>query len=234
MPTASQSLDQPANFDRIARPYRWLEYLSFGPMLERCRFYRIPQLNSARRALVLGDGDGRFLANLLAINPALHADVVDQSSTMLHLLRARAASIDAINRIRVHQTDALTFAPLGTYDLIVTHFFLDCFSTDQVRVLAETIRPHLTQNGLWLVSEFAISSGLASLAARIIVSSLYLAFRVITGLQTRALPNHSAAFASSGLTLLNRRHFLFGLLVSELWSLGESAASPASSSVYEV
>ncbi len=69
----------PSNFDRIARPYRWLEYLSFGPMLERCRFYRIPQLTAARRALVLGDGDGRFLARLLTCNPEVQVDAVDRA-----------------------------------------------------------------------------------------------------------------------------------------------------------
>ena len=83
----------PANFDRIARPYRWLEYLSFGPMLERCRFYRIPQLAEARHALVLGDGDGRFLARLLARNPSLHTDVIDQSPAMLRLLESRVAAV---------------------------------------------------------------------------------------------------------------------------------------------
>ena len=59
-----------ANFDLIARPYRWLEYLTFGPALARCRNHFLPQLTDRRAALVLGDGDGRFLARLLAPTPA--------------------------------------------------------------------------------------------------------------------------------------------------------------------
>jgi SAM-dependent methyltransferase len=219
MPTVSRNVAPSANFDRIARPYRWLEYLSFGPMLERCRFYRLPQLTSARRALVLGDGDGRFLARLLAANLTLHADVVDQSPAMLRLLRARVAAIHADNRIRIFQTDALTFTPAETYDVIVTHFFLDCFSTSEVCTLVETIRPHLTPNAYWLVSEFAIPSRLAALPARLIVGSLYLAFRLITGLLTQTLPNHPGAISGSGLTLIDRKSFLCGLLISELWGL---------------
>jgi len=219
MPPLRHSPAHTANFDRIARPYRWLEYLSFGPMLERCRFYRLPQLTSARRALVLGDGDGRFLARLLAANPALHADVVDQSPAMLRLLRARVAAIQAEDRVYIHQTDALTFTPAGTCDLVVTHFFLDCFTTSQVRALAQAIRPHLAPNAVWLVSEFAIPSGLAALPAKLIVASLYFAFRLITGLQTYTLPNHPTVLASSGLELRNRKSFLSGLLVSELWQL---------------
>jgi SAM-dependent methyltransferase len=207
----------PANFDRIARPYRWLEYLSFGPMLERCRFSRIPQLASCRRALILGDGDGRFLARLLAANPNLHADVVDQSPAMLRLLQARVAAVHALDRVRIHHTDALSFIPPASCDLITTHFFLDCFTTSQVESIARTLHPHLTPNGIWLISEFAIPSGLAALPAKSIVSSLYAAFRLITGLRVRALPDHPAALTQAGFTLLDRRSFLFGLLISERW-----------------
>lgn len=227
MPPAIHSLTSSADFDPIARPYRWLEYCSFGPMLERCRFYRIPQLSSARRALILGDGDGRFLARLLAANHALYADVVDQSTAMLHLLQSRVAAIHAAGRIRIHHVDARSFTPAGPYDLVVTHFFLDCFSTCEVHTLAETLHPHLTPNALWLVSEFTIPSGIAALPAKLVISSLYLAFRLITGLRTRALPDHPAALAPSGLTLLSQKTFLFGLLSSELWTLRENPRNSA-------
>ena len=212
-----------SNFDRIARPYRWLEYFSFGPMLERVRFYRIPQLAAARRALVLGDGDGRFLARLLAANPALHADVIDQSPAMLRLLQSRAAAIGAANRIRIHHTDAQSFQPPGppynAYDLVITHFFLDCLTTEQIQTLAKKIRPYLTQNALWLISEFAIPSGGVALPARSIVAVLYTAFRIITGLRVRNLPDHATALTASGFILEGRRHFLAGLLISDFWRL---------------
>src|SRR6202012_3359002 len=101
----------------------WLEGLTFGRTLERCRTHFLPRLADRRSALVLGDGDGRFLAQLLASNPALHADAVDTSTAMLRLL-ARRAHANA-TRLQIHQTDALTFTPTRPYDLIVTHFFLD-------------------------------------------------------------------------------------------------------------
>ena len=225
MPSVSRNLAPPANFDRIARPYRWLEYLSFGPLLERCRFFRLPELASARRALILGDGDGRFLAHLLAANPALHAEVIDQSPAMLRLLHARVAAIHALDRLTIHRTDALAFTPTGTYDVIATHFFLDCFSTEDVFTLAQSIRPHLAPNALWLVSEFAIPSGVAAIPARLLVAALYLAFRLITGLRTNALPDYPAALANAGFNLRNRKSFLAGLLVSELWQLAPNPAS---------
>lgn len=209
----------PASFDRIARPYRWLEYASFGTMLERCRFYRIPQLASARRALVLGDGDGRFLARLLAGNPQLRADVIDSSPAMLRLLESRVAAVHARDRVCIHPSDAVTFAPTGTYDLVVTHFFLDCLTTEEVAMLAERIRPRLAPGALWVVSEFAIPSGIAALPARAVIAGLYLAFRVITGLHTRSLPDYGTALTNAGLVLEDRKRFLCGLLVSDVWKL---------------
>ena len=71
------------NFDPIARPYRWLEYLSFGRELERRRFRYLPEVKSARRALVLGDGDGRFLAALVRQGGEVSVDYVDLSARML-------------------------------------------------------------------------------------------------------------------------------------------------------
>jgi SAM-dependent methyltransferase len=216
-------------FDRIARPYRWLEYLSFGPLLERCRFYRLPQLADARSALVLGDGDGRFLARLLKSNPQLRVDAVDLSPAMLQLLSNRAAEAGALDQVTLHCTDAREFIPTASYDLVVTHFFLDCFTRDELHALTGRIRSHLTPGARWVVSEFAIPSGVASLPARFIVSTLYAAFALLTGLETHRLPDYPAALRSAGLLLLGRHRWLGGLLVSEIWKLEATNSAPASS-----
>jgi len=215
------------DFDRIARPYRWLEYLSFGPMLERCRFYRLPQLADARRALVLGDGDGRFLARLLQANPHIEVDVVDLSQTMVQLLLGRVAKTGGLNRFSIYCVDAREFVDFVfdgtykdvTYDLVVTHFFLDCFTTEELSAMSARIRPHLTPDARWIVSEFAIPSGAVSLPARLVVRTLYTAFGLLTGLKTRRLPDHQAALTGAGFALKDRRKWLKGLLVSELWEV---------------
>jgi len=216
-------------FDRIARPYRWLEYLSFGPMLERCRFHCLPELANAQRALVLGDGDGRFLARFLTRNPEIRADVIDASPAMLQLLAGRAAAISARDRIALHCADAREFEPEGSYDLVVTHFFLDCFTTKEIYALAERIRPHLCPGARWVVSEFSIPSSLLSVPAKLLVRSLYAAFHLLTGLNVDRLPDYAAALRAHGLTLVHQRRWLGGLLVSERWQAQatDSARSPS-------
>ena len=68
-----------------------------------------------------------------------------------------------------------------------------------------------------MLSEFATPSGPMSLLARFIVWALYAAFGLMTGLQVRWLPDYSAALSGGGFLLSERRHWLGGLVVSELW-----------------
>ncbi len=208
-----------ADFNLIARPYRWMEYLTLGRALERCRNYFLPDLAACRSALVLGDGDGRFLAALLAANPALHADAVDASRTMLDLLerRAHAAHPTAANRLNTHHTDALAFTADRRYDLVVTHFFLDCLTTPEVDRLCTRLTPHLAPNARWLISDFRIPAGLMRWPARILVRLLYLAFRLLTGLRTTHLPDYTAVLIAAGFTRVATHPSLAGLLTTELW-----------------
>ena len=78
------------NCDLIAPHYWWIERLGMGRTLERRRRWFLPEIGNARRALVLGDGDGRFLKELLRRNSVLSADYVDLSGRMLELARQKA------------------------------------------------------------------------------------------------------------------------------------------------
>lgn len=203
------------DFDHIARPYRWLEYLTLGHTLEDCRLHYLSALLRQKKALVLGDGDGRFTAKLLATNPTVHVTAVDISAAMLALLRDRCASDST--RLETNQTSALT-APLhGPYDLLITHFFLDCLTQPDLEALIARTTPTLSPGALWLISDFRIPSGPLRFPARIYIRSLYLAFRVLTGLRTTHLPDHATPLAQAGFARIAHHGSLAGLLTSELW-----------------
>lgn len=210
--------DAAPNFNRLARLYRWMEVASFGPWLWWCRCAYLGSLADCRRALVLGDGDGRFTARLLRVHPEIHVDAVDASSAMLASLLHRAGPHAA--RVRTWRTDARNFQPPDPpYDLIVTHFFLDCLTTAEVQSLAVTLRTVASPAALWVVSEFAVpASRFGRLVARPLVGLLYRAFGVLTGLRLRALPDYRAALLQTGFAIRGQRKWLGGLLVSELWS----------------
>src|SRR5437016_5407100 len=50
------------NFDRVAPHYRWLETVTFGSALEKSRNYWIRRVPRPKRALIVGEGNGRFLS----------------------------------------------------------------------------------------------------------------------------------------------------------------------------
>jgi SAM-dependent methyltransferase len=211
---------QPAepNFDRVARIYRFAEYLSLGPLLQRTRTHFLHDLPPRHQALVLGDGDGRFLARLLAHRPHLSALAVDTSATMLQLLRHRCQPY--IQRVRTLQASALTVTPPPDTDLIVTHFFLDCLTQSELQTLTQNIAANTAPGTLWLLSDFAIPQrALLRPLATLYIRFLYFAFRILTGLRVTHLPDPQSTLTSAGFTRVARHELLCGLLYTEIWQL---------------
>lgn len=183
--------------------------------MERRRLAFLPDVADARRALVLGEGDGRFLVRLVDQNlkhhPGVEIDYVDLSGRMLDLARARAGE----RGVRYHHADALTMSmPEAEYDLIVTHFFLDCFDERDTEALVVRVARAGQANARWLISEFRDPGRWA----RVVLSALYLFFRITTGLRTRRLIDYWPLLERQGFRLRKQESARFGLLVSELWA----------------
>lgn len=201
------------NCDPIARWYRWLEYAGFGRALEKRRMAFLGDVANAHRVLLLGEGDGRFLVNLVEQNRAASIDYVDLSWRMLELARRRAGE-----RVSYRQGDALTVdLPENEYDLIVTHFFLDCFGEADLVRLVDRVARSATSHARWLVSEFREPSPWA----RAVVGSLYWFFRMTTGLKTTRLVDHRVLLERRGFRLIREERARAGLLASELWKRSE-------------
>lgn len=203
------------NCDGIARWYRWLEYAGFGGELERRRFQFLGNVCDARRALALGEGDGRFLAKLAAQNPESAIDYVDASLKMLELARARVGA----SRVNFRQADVrLAALPRSEYDLIVTHFLLDCFEESDVRAVAARVAEAAQPRARWVVSEFRQPArGWRAAWARSWLGLLYWFFRLTTGLETRRLVDYHPILKGHGFRLERQITSRFGLLTSELW-----------------
>ncbi len=213
------------NCDPIARAYLWLEYAAFGGALRRRREAFLAEVAGVRRVLALGDGDGRFLAAFLRENPGAMVDSVDSSARMLALARARAerrvGAVAVARQVRFHCAEATAWqAPAGVrYDLIVTHFFLDCFADDAMAHLIPALTDLATPAARWLISEFRQpAAGLAAGRAKLWIAGLYRAFGFATGLTVRRLPDYRAYLVAQGWVLEREAISEWGLLTSELWA----------------
>ncbi len=204
------------DFDSIAPWYRFFEHLAFGGRLQKHRLYFLNAAQSARHALVLGDGDGRFLEQLALSYPSLPVDAIDLSRIMTKLTRRR---LSGSKHVQLITADARTEPlPHRTYDFIATHFFLDCFTNRELNDLLERVAQHAAPEARWIVSEFRRPDALLPCwYAAVWLKAMYFFFRLTAGLQTRTLPDYRPMLTAHGFVLAAEHSSRAQLICSELW-----------------
>ena len=205
------------SFDLIAPHYWWLENLAFANRLQNARLAFLDQIPRPRRVLIAGEGNGRFLREFARRFPEASIDCVDASVRMLRLARSRLAGID--NRIQFIQSNLLNWSPEeNAYDLVVTHFFLDCFDKCELEKIVETVTNSATRNAIWLLADFSIPSGaLRKTHAQIWLWAMHRFFRAVAGISARELIDPSPFLEARGFRCLRREQWRAGLLKSEMW-----------------
>lgn len=209
------------SFDRIAHRYQTLEALVFGGALQRARVAWLHKLERPQRILIVGEGNGRFLTALLDAYPQAQIDCVDASARMLQLAHDRLMRKhpEAEAQVRFFCEDILHWLPDDRrYDVIVTHFVLDCFRAEELRWLVARLSEIAEPGAVWLLADFHISQGpLARAHAHVWVMAMYLFFRLTTRIKATRLVNPTAFLKRTGFSRLHRRHWWGGLIKSELW-----------------
>jgi ubiquinone/menaquinone biosynthesis C-methylase UbiE len=118
----------------------------------------------------------------------------------------------------VHANVRNTALEAGTYDLIVTHFFLDCFAGAELCEVVKKVAAAATVDASWLLADFHFPhSGWRRFHASLWIRAMYLFFRLTTGLKTRNLDDPSALLCESGFECVRQQQSRFGMIKSELW-----------------
>jgi SAM-dependent methyltransferase len=208
------------SFDTLAPHYRWMEFVTAGGMLQRCRTRFLNETQNCREALLLGEGPGRFLVELLRENPRVKVTCVEGSSRMIEQAR-RQLRREGLGekRIEFQQCDALAWEPAaGAYDLVATHFFLDCFRRDELERLIAKISLAAAPDACWLLTDFCVPQrGWRRWRARAVVAMMYLFFRAMTGLSATRLAPTGDLMESAGFALKRQHSANFGLVRAQLW-----------------
>jgi ubiquinone/menaquinone biosynthesis C-methylase UbiE len=219
-----------ARFDHLARHYDWMELLLAGGKLEDCRNALWNDIPPVKSALLVGEGHGKFLAALLRRYPAATVTCVDASEQMLKVARNRLEHEPiSLQRVEfIHAALPSWHPPSQGYDLIATHFFLDCFPREQLGAVIDALQRALRPGACWLVSDFQVPrAGLRRLRAQVIHRLMYAFFRVVTKLPASCLVSPRPFFRKHGFVRVRHQEFDWGLLTAELWRRTEP--SPSSS-----
>jgi ubiquinone/menaquinone biosynthesis C-methylase UbiE len=226
-PNAFQDRSTDRNgFDLLAPHYLWMEWLLAGNALQKCRTAHLQRVLTAKSALILGQGSGRFVSEFLKRNEQASVACVDASARMMEVTRRRLQREGlASNRVNLIQTDVLQLGEQswvgGPFDLVVTHFFLDCFRRDQLEKLLPLIAQQTTSNATWLIADFRVPErGFARRRAQIILRLAYAFFRVVTRLPAATLTAPDTMLKDAGFRLEQRLISQAGLLHSDVWTKG--------------
>jgi cyclopropane fatty-acyl-phospholipid synthase-like methyltransferase len=213
------------SFDRVATFFAPLEWLAFQGAMQRARSAQIDALDSCARLLVLGEGDGRFLAALArhrierGLTQPLSLEVVESSAAMRRRCETRLTPLLAEARLELDLGPG-PWDPAGeeAYDAVVTCFFLDCFGPMTLDQLIPQLAARLRPGGTWLFADFQIPpQGWAHGHARFWSWLLHRFFRATTGIESTRLADFAARLGAAGLRLERHRHFRWEFIRSDLW-----------------
>jgi ubiquinone/menaquinone biosynthesis C-methylase UbiE len=123
-------------------------------------------------------------------HPKIDVDCVDASETMLQLARARLRRThpESVSHVHFICEDILKWSPQESYDLLVTHFFLDCFPGRQLQAIIAKLARAAEPGGVWLIADFTLPRrSIARAHARLWLRMMYKFFQAIAGIAANEL-----------------------------------------------
>ncbi|MFZ1808058.1 MAG: class I SAM-dependent methyltransferase [Cyclobacteriaceae bacterium] len=131
--------------------------------------------------LVLGGGTGNFLNKLLSRNNGCRIWYVEASQKMIERAKKNLNFTDRI--IFIHGTHENL--PEQKFDVVITHFFVDLFTEQELRAVSHQIHNHLKKEGQWLVADFVNRK----YWHRVLLKLMYLFFNLMGSLDLKELPD---------------------------------------------
>jgi hypothetical protein len=140
---------------------------------------------------------------------------------MLRLARRRLGNElpDRAGQVRFLHRDITSWTPLkGHYDLVVTHFILDCFPEPELTGIIKKLASAAKSEAAWVTADFRLPArGLARFRARVWLAAMYEFFRFTARISAAELVDPTSQMQAAGFTLAHQHLFQQGMLKSELW-----------------
>lgn len=203
------------NFDFVAPFYPFLERALFGDALEKARSAFASQIAAADCVLLIGEGNGRFLANCLNRKLTGSVTIVDTSRKMIALAHARVSHIKHRTTIRFLHSDIRGLnGELGTFDAVVTHFFLDLFRPESQRQIISKIAQLTKADGFWVNVDYLPI--MPNPRQRLIDWLQYRFDRCLSGVEANRHYDSAPSIAEAGWTPIGQLEFLEGTVRAQM------------------
>ncbi len=197
-----------ADFSRVAPVYDTLANLVFGKTLMEATKSGFSWILPGDSVLIMGGGTGKVLETLDELGIPLNVWFMDSSEGMLELARKRRLeNID----VQFIEADSRGYSFTQPYDIILTPFFLDCFTTKELvsnRRWIDGLKP----DGHWLFADFVPTN---SWIKDRFIELMYLFFRLTAGLKISRTPDYDQFFR--GMSLIQKQSFYGNMIESRVY-----------------
>jgi ubiquinone/menaquinone biosynthesis C-methylase UbiE len=151
---------------------------------------------------------------------------------MLQLARQRMENElpDLRDQVRFLHQDIMNWAPPGNaYDLVVTHFVLDCFPLAELAQVVKNLATATKPDADWLLADFRLPDrGFARLQARVWLAAMYQFFRFTARIKATELIDAAPYLQAKEFSLACQHFSRTEMLKSELWrNIGILPVRPA-------
>jgi tRNA (cmo5U34)-methyltransferase len=177
-------------FNNIAPLYDKLARLIYGRAIVEAQVCFLDRIPPGASILIVGGGTGWLLTEIQKCQPDCTVCYVEASSEMILRARARRVVLP-IHFISGTHRDI----PVERYDVIITNFFLDVFSDDELKEVLELLKDRIKPDGLWFVSDFVNGSWWQ----KALLTMMYAFFKLVCGLEVNKLPTWKNSLTASGL-----------------------------------
>lgn len=210
-------------FDKLAWIYDSLVKLVFGNKLEKAQQVFLNDLPDEGILLIIGGGSGWILEEVSKHKPLLEIHYVEASIQMLKKAQARQVSPRVLFIHGTHES----IPEDQKYQAVITNFFLDLFSSKDLKDIVESLAKHLTLDGEWFLTDFS-AEGNQGFFRRGFVGGMYAFFRFLCGISAKGLVPFKPVLNSVGFQQHKRASFFGELVVTEVYKSMNHSPSKSS------
>lgn len=188
------------DFDSVAPYYDVLVKVVFGKSITRSQTEYLRCISDDANVLILGGGSGWIIEEINRRVKDCRIYYIDASEKMISL--AKRKSTNANNVFFIHGTEEHIPEKLF-YDVVITNFYFDLFNAKGVNEKMGTISNRLTNNVMWIVTDFINEKWWH----RIMLWIMYRFFKFTSHIEASYLNDWRRAFQQDGWICAHKKPF---------------------------
>jgi ubiquinone/menaquinone biosynthesis C-methylase UbiE len=203
-----------SSYNRIAPFYDGLAKMIFGNTIMDSQKFLIAAIPPNSAVLIIGGGTGWILEEIAKIHSkGLKITYIELSEKMIKLSERKDFGENKVFFINQAIQDVVLNE---TFDVVITPFVIDNFSTATADVLFKKIDKSLVSDAIWLFADFQIGET-NTLWKKAFLKLMYIFFKISCNIQATHLPDTSALFEKYGFEEVTSKTFFKDFMCSSVY-----------------